>query len=157
MSLADRFRRLLGTDTLTRLEKTMADDFLTLFRNIAENTKSLDATQQAVALNIKNGFSNLETKVADLTRQLAEKDQVDEEIRALAAGINEDLGTIGKNVEAMDNGYEPAPAEPETPAEPVPPVVPGDETPTQEVPADPPTPAPAEGETPADSTGRRGR
>ncbi len=111
-TLAARFRRLLGTDPLTRMEKLMADDFLVLLRNIAENTSSLDATQQAVALNIKNGFTGLETKVADLTRQLAEKDQVTEEMRVLATGINDHMASIKKNVEAMDNGYEPA-VEPE--------------------------------------------
>lgn len=146
-TLRDRVRAWLGTDTLTRMETTMAEDFLVLLRNIAENTSSLDATQQAVALNIKNGFTNLEQKVTDLARQLAEQDRVTDEMKTLAAEIGDHMTTIKKNVEAMDNGYEPV----EEPA---------DGAPTGEVPTVEPAPAApaapdAETGAPTDGTARQ--
>ncbi len=163
MSLRCAVRRYLGTDhtpaihrRLDALEAKMAD-FLTLLNGLAAQSEEATAAQQASFLNIHNALNRQGQQIADLQQQLADavaaQGRVTPEMQAKADEIAQSLADIKKGAETADDGFEPAeePVEPVPPAEPVP-DVPGDETPTQEVPA-----APAESETPADSAGRRNR
>ncbi len=146
--LADHVRRWLGVDTLPRinrkldaLEAKMAD-ILDVLHGIANNTTELNATQQAAALNVSNGFRKLEADVADLKAQLAQaledQIQVTPEIQALVDRINDGLTTVKTNIQTMDDGFEPV----DTPEQPV------DETPTGEVPAEEPVTDPGNAITP---------
>src|ERR1051325_1394106 len=113
MSLRDRIRAYLGTDTLPRMETTMTT-MLELLTGLTAKTTEASAAQQASFLNLHNAVDKLTGNLARLER-LPPGREASEEPHTRAAQISENLTYMKKAANPADDGFEPveAPAEPE--------------------------------------------
>lgn len=114
-----RLRRYLGTDTLPRMERTMAN-WLTVLNGLVEQTTAASAAQAASFSNLQGAINRQSTAIADLQKQLADAvangADVPADMQAKVTEISQALDDMKKAADTADNGFEPVEdEEPETP------------------------------------------
>jgi hypothetical protein len=138
-------RRYFG---ITDLETHMAT-WLDTLHALAAQTTAASAAQVVSFTNLQNGLNRQEQQIAELRAQLRNATEVTPEMQAKVDEISLTLADMKSAADTADNGYEPAPVEPEQP-----PVEPVEDDSDPEQPVENPD-VPAEPTEPATETGRR--